>query len=77
MNAIIYPPRHLVWSTNKVDLSNPFQKRWYLQQILIHGTAEDIRHLDKDEVAREIDHLNLPPEIDSLWRDYLESRNEK
>ncbi|HNR02625.1 MAG TPA: hypothetical protein PKK59_08830 [Anaerolineaceae bacterium] len=77
MSSIIHPPRHLVWSTDKVDLSNPFQKRWYLQQILIHGTAEDIRRLDKDEVAREIDHLNLPLEIESLWRDHLGSRHEK
>jgi len=58
-------------------MSDPFQQRWYLQQILIDGTAEDIRGLDKDEVAREIDRLKLPSEIASLWCNYLESRHGK
>ncbi len=74
MPGKIKPPRHLVWSTDEIDLDDPFQRRWYLQQVLTHGTAEDIRSLDLDEVAREIDHLHLPEDIESLWRRFLEAR---
>ena len=76
MHGKVKPPRHLVWSTNEIDLDDPFQKRWFLQQVLTHGMAEDIRSLDKDEVAREIDHLQLPADIESLWRRFLETRGE-
>lgn len=57
MNGKIKPSRHLVWSTDEIDLDDPFKRRWFLQQVLTHGTAEDIRDLDLDEVAREIVHL--------------------
>jgi hypothetical protein len=76
MNGKIKPPRHLVWSTDEVDLEHPFQRRWFLTQVLSHGTAEDIRQLDFDEVEHEIEHLVLPPEVDSLWRTFLESRHD-
>jgi hypothetical protein len=68
----IRPPRHLVWSTDTVDLRDPFQKRWLLRQILTHGRAEDIRVLDLADIRRELDQLGLPKEIESLWRRYLE-----
>lgn len=58
------PPRHIVWSTDTVDLSDPFQRRWYLRQALLHGRAEDVRSLDLDEVARQLGDLNCP----STWR---------
>jgi hypothetical protein len=74
MNGKIKPPRHLVWSDDEIDLSDPFQRRWFLQQVLTYGTVEDIRHLDFNEVAREIDHLHLPVDIESLWRTFLEAR---
>jgi hypothetical protein len=70
-------PRYIVWSTDQIDFSDPFQHRWLLKQILTHGRAEDIKALDFDEVERELDHLHLPHEIDSLWRFYLENRHEK
>ena len=69
-------PRYIVWSTDSVDISDPFQRRWLLQQTLLHGLAQDIRRLDFDEISRELDALNLPPQIDSLWRSYLKQRNE-
>jgi hypothetical protein len=69
---IVHPPRHLVWSTDAVDLSDPFQKRWLLRQILMHGRAEDVHALDIEELRLELDQLDLPKEIDSLWRRYLE-----
>jgi len=76
MKTVIKPPRHLVWSTDQLDVADPFQRRWLLQQVLIHGTADDIRRLDKEEVARELDHLSLPPEIEQLWRTFLKLRHE-
>jgi len=65
----------VVWSTDTVDLNDPFQRRWYLQQILLHGISEDIRRLNKNEVAREIDHLKLPADIERLWRTFLATRH--
>jgi len=69
---IVHPPRHLVWSTDTIDLSDPFQKRWLLRQTLMHGRAEDIRALKIEEIRRELDQLDLPKEIENLWRRYLE-----
>lgn len=66
-------PRHIVWSTDKLDLRDPFQKRWLLRQTLMHGTAQDIRVLDFDEIKKQLADLKLPEDIDSLWRRYLES----
>lgn len=71
----IRPPRHIVWSTDTVDLSDPFQRRWYIRQILLHGRAEDIRTLDLDEVEALLDHLDLPPHLHSLWKRFLERRH--
>lgn len=71
----IHPPRHIVWSTDQIDLNDPFQKRWLLQQTLIHGRAEDIRKLKLREIALELDSLRLPEDIYSLWKRYLEYRH--
>jgi len=75
MKTIVHPPRHVVWSTDAVDVADPFQRNWLLKQILTHGTAEDIRRLDLDEVAQQIDHLQLPADIERLWRAFLNARN--
>jgi hypothetical protein len=69
--TIIHPQRHIVWSTDQIDLSDPFQRRWYLRQVLIHGLSEDIRRLDLAEIKRELANLDLPPEIFSLWKSYF------
>ena len=71
---VIHPPRHIVWSTDRVDLADPFQRRWYICQVLLHGRAEDVRTLDLDEVASQLDDLNLPPHMHRLWRRFLETR---
>ena len=68
------PPRHIVWSTDTVDLSDPFQRRWYLRQVLLYGRAEDVRTLDLGEVANQLSDLNLPPHVESLWRAFLERK---
>jgi len=72
---VIHPPRHIVWSTDQIDSSDPFQRRWLLKQTLIYGRAEDIRKLDIQEIAVELELLNLPEEIHSLWKRYLEYRD--
>ena len=69
------PQRHIVWSTDTVDLSHPFQRRWYLRQVLLHGRAEDIRTLNLEEIAQLIDNLDLPPHIRRLWQAFLKDKN--
>jgi hypothetical protein len=69
------PPKHIVWSTDRLDLADPFQRKWYIRQVIEHGRAEDIASLDLDEVARLLDELNLPPHLHSLWARFLEPRH--
>ena len=71
----IQPPRHIVWSTDRVDLDDPFQRQWYIKQLLLHGRAEDLRRLDLDEVERLLDRLDLPPALHCLWASFLEARH--
>jgi len=66
-------PRYIVWSTDRIDTADPFQRRWLLRQILTHGRAEDVRALDMQEVERELETLDLPPHLNSLWKHFLES----
>jgi hypothetical protein len=72
--AVINPPRHIVWSTDRVDLSDPFQRRWYLRQVLMHGRAEDIRQLNLAEVERELSELQLPENLARLWTRFFKQR---
>ena len=72
--AVLRPPIYIVWSTDQVDLSDPFQLRWYMQQMLTHGRMEDIRALDLKEVAAALDNLSLPEDVRSLWKRFLELR---
>jgi len=71
----ITSPPYIVWSTRTVDLDDPFQRRWYIRQVLMHGRAEDIRTLDLDEIAHSLDDLDLPLHIHSLWKNFLEARH--
>lgn len=64
--TIVTPPRHIVWSTDRLDLADPFQRKWYIRQVIEHGRAEDVAELDLDEVARLLDELHLPPHLWSL-----------
>jgi hypothetical protein len=72
---IISPPRHIVWSTDHVDLDDPFQRKWYIRQVIEHGRAADIARLDLDEVAALLDELGLPEPLYSLWSRFLERRH--
>lgn len=63
-----------MWFTNKeIDLNDPFQKKWYLEQVLSHGRAEDIAELDWDEIKKVLSELHLPIRVFKLWRAYFES----
>lgn len=73
--TVISPPKHIVWSTDRLDLADPFQRTWYIRQVIEHGRADDIAGLDLDEVARLLDELNLPPHLHSLWARFLEPRH--
>ena len=68
------PKRHIVWSTDTVDLSDPFQRRWYIQQILLHGRTEDIRTLNLEEVAQLLDDFSLPTHLRKLWKNFLKAK---
>jgi hypothetical protein len=72
--ATLRPPAHIVWSTDQIDLSDPFQRRWYIQQVLTHGRAEDIRTLELDEIAAVLDDILLPEDVRDLWQLFLETR---
>lgn len=61
------PPRHLVWSKAEIDLDDPFQRQWYIRQVLSFGLAEDIRRLDWDEIKRLLPALHLPRDVRRLW----------
>lgn len=71
--SVFTHPRHIVWSTDHLDLTDPFQRRWYLRQVLLHGRAEDIRGLDLAELNQAINELNLPDDVFSLWKRVLEA----
>ncbi len=68
-------PRHVVRSTDTVDLSDPFQRRWYIRQVLLQGRAEDVRTLDLREVCSMLDDLELPAPVLRLWQRFLERRD--
>lgn len=65
------PKRYIVWSTDEVDLNDPFQRNWFIRQVLTHGRAEDIAALDWEEVRTLMPELELPREIAALWEDYF------
>ena len=64
---------YIVWyaDLNKLDLSDPWVKKWWIQQVLTHGRLEDIKKLDFDEVRKILSSLHLDSKIKSLWEDYF------
>jgi hypothetical protein len=65
------PKRYIVWSKNDIDFNDPWQRKWYIQQVLTHGRAEDIAELDWVEIKRLLPEFNLPKYVRSLWEDYF------
>ena len=68
------PKRYIVWSKKDIDLSDPWRRKWYIQQVLTHGRAEDIAELDWDEIKRILTELNLPRKVRRLWEEYFSYR---
>ncbi len=68
------PKRYIVWSKNEIDLEDPWQRKWYIQQVLTHGRAEDVAQLDWEEIGMVFEEISLPHEVKGLWEDYFKSR---
>jgi len=65
------PKRYIVWSKDKIDLRDPWQKKWYIKQVLINGRTEDIALLKWKEIEHILPELDLPTDIKNLWEDYF------
>lgn len=65
------PKRYIVWSKNEIDLQDPWQRKWYLQQVLTHGRSQDVAQLDWGEISMVLREISLPQEVRSLWEDYF------
>jgi hypothetical protein len=63
--------RYIVWSKEKLDLSDPWQQRWFIKQVLLHGRSEDIAALDWEEIRQLLSKLDLPAEFRRLWEEYF------
>lgn len=65
------PKRYIVWSKKNIDLNDPWQKKWYIKQVLTQGRAEDVAKLDWNEINILLPDLNLPFPIKRLWEKYF------
>lgn len=63
--------RYIVWSRRVVDLTDPWQRRWWIQQVLQYGRAEDVAALDWEEVRQLLPELQLPLRVRLLWEGYF------
>ena len=69
------PKKYIVWSTIKeIDLEDPWQKKWYIKQVLTRGRAEDIAALDWEELKKLIPELDLPGDVKRLWENYFNAQ---
>jgi hypothetical protein len=68
------PKRYIVWSKNEIDLEDPWQRKWYIQQVLTHGRSEDVILLDWEEISMFFREISLPHEVRSLWEDYFDAK---
>lgn len=67
------PKRYIVWSKNEIDLQDPWQRKWYLQQVLTHGRSQDVAQLDWGEISMVLQEISLPQEVRNLWEDYFDA----
>lgn len=67
----------MVWyaDLDKLDLKDPWVKKWWIQQVLIHGRLEDIIKLDFGEIKKTLPSLQLDYKIKSLWEDYFKAKD--
>jgi hypothetical protein len=67
------PKRYIVWSKREIDLDDPWQRKWYIRQVLSHGRAEDVAELNWEEVRSFLKEIILPLAVRRLWEDYFGS----
>jgi len=68
------PKRYIVRSKNEIDLEDPWQRKWYIQQVLTYGRAEDIAQLDWEEIKAILKDLHLPSPVKRLWERYFSDK---
>ncbi len=68
------PKKYIVWSKNEIDLEDPWQRKWYIQQVLTYGRAEDLAQLDWEEIKATLKDLNLPSPVKRLWERYFSDK---
>lgn len=68
--------KHIVWYANldKLDFADPWVRKWWAEQVLIHGRMEEVAELDFGEVEKLLPTLNLPKDVRRLWEDYFQRR---
>jgi hypothetical protein len=71
--VVIYPPRHIVLSTNGVDLSDPFQRKWYIRQIV---SSQKVGANPCGRLAGQAQGLPLPQVIEKIRQILLHGRAE-
>lgn len=52
-------------------MDDPFQRKWYIEQVLQHGRAEDVSELNWNEIKKNLPQLNLPRPVKQLWEHYF------
>jgi len=67
----IKPKRYIVWSTDEIDLDDPWQRKRYIEDVLTYGRTEDIIELDLTEVRKILPELEVPKEVRRLWNDFF------
>jgi len=69
--------KHIVWyaDVEKLDFTHPWIRKWWIEQVLIHGTMEDVAELDFEEIRTFLPTLNLSKEVKNLWEDYFSWKN--
>jgi len=65
------PKTYIVWSKDEIDLSDPWQRKWYIKKVLTQGRAEDVAQLDWEEVKLLLNEPDIPRNIKILWEDYF------
>ena len=67
-------PRHILWSKPTLDLNDPYQRLWYIKQVLEYGRAEDVAQLDWDEVRSLLGAMSLRADVQALWHKYFDAK---
>ncbi|MBI3272548.1 MAG: hypothetical protein HYZ53_26400 [Planctomycetes bacterium] len=64
---------YIIWSCDpsKLDAEDPWTRRWWIGEVLVHGRWEDVRRLDWGEVRCLLPELRLPPRVRRLWEYYF------